>query len=225
MWRFLLKENIRRFRDQLAAAKPHSQREMLTRLLHEAEAELRELENCSTPEVAKNDAALKLFSERSIDEAMRLDGAQFGTLQIYDERSEGLIILAQRNFRAEYLRPFTLIKPGEGSLSGRCFAEGRTIVVEDVNEDPGFKGRRELAREGGFKAVQSSPLKGRSGNVIGVLSTHFANPHRFLHGDIGRIERFANSVGSSLEKHLAAHWRNDLSKSVTGGRARVAQRG
>ncbi|HSR00629.1 MAG TPA: GAF domain-containing protein [Sphingomicrobium sp.] len=212
MWRFLLKENIRRFRNQLAEAKPDAQRETLARLLQEAEAELRELENSSTPEVAKNDAALKHFSERSIDEAMRLDGAQFGTLQIHDERSEGLIILAQRNFRAEFLRPFTLIKPDEGSLSGRCFVEGRTIVVEDVNEDPSFKGRRELAREGGFKAVQSSPLKGRSGKVIGVLSTHFADPHRFSHEDIGRIERFANSVGCGLEKHLAAQSRDDPAK-------------
>lgn len=203
MWRFLLKENIRRFRDQLAAAKSDTDREMLTRLLNDAEAELFELENNSTPDVAKNDAALKLFSERSIDEAMRLDGAQFGTLQIYDQRSEGLIILAQRNFRAEFLRPFILITPGEGSLSGRCFVEGRTIIVEDVNEDPNFKGRRELARQGGFKAVQSSPLIGRSGNVIGVLSTHFADPHRFSPDEISRIERFANSVGSGLEKRLA----------------------
>lgn len=185
---------------------------MLARLLDEAEAELRELENSSTPEVAKNDAALKLFSERSIDEAMRLDGAQLGTLQIYDERSEALIILAQRNFRAEFLRPFTLIKPGEGSLSGRCFVEGRTIVVEDVNGDPSFKGRRELAREGGFKAVQSSPIIGRSGNVIGVLSTHFADPHCFSHEDISRIERFAKSVGCGLEKRLAARSREGPSK-------------
>lgn len=201
MWRFVLKENIRRFRAQIEHETSAAKRETLQSLLADAEVELAELDRASTPEAVKGDASLGMFAERAIDQAMKLHGAQFGILQVYDDALCALQILAQKNFRAEYLRPFVSINPDEGSVSGRSFKEGRTITIEDVNSDPSFELRRQTAKEGGFEAVQSSPLK--SGDlVIGVLSTHFTKPQQFTPRDVQRMDRYASSIGAELHKHL-----------------------
>jgi hypothetical protein len=203
MWRFVLKENIRRFRVQIENETSAAKRDTLRSLLADAEAELAELESASTPEAIKGDARLAMFAEHAIDEAMKLHGAQFGILQVYDEGLCALQILAQKNFRAEYLRPFAFIDPDEGSVSGRCFKKGRTITVEDVNNDPSFEPRRQTATEGGFEAVQSSPL--RSGDlVIGVLSTHFTKPQQFSPRDVQRMDRYSSSIGAELHRYLRA---------------------
>lgn len=204
MWRFLLQENIRRYREQIADERSDSRRTVLQLLLHDAEAELDQLERASFSQVAHDDPGLRIIAERAIDDAMKRYGAQFGTLHIYDDELGGLVILAQRNFRAEFLASYALVTPDETAVSGRAFTEGRTIVVEDIRTDLAFAARREAAREGGFEAVQSSPVRNASGRVLGVLSTHFTTPQRFSAQDIEKMDRHANSVGASLERHLAA---------------------
>lgn len=203
MWRFVLNENIRRYRAQIERETSSTKRATLRSLLDDAQAELAELEKASTSELAKSDASLGLFADHAIDGAMKLHGAQFGIIQVYDDTLGGLQILAQKNFRAEYLRPFAFIDPAEGSVSGRCFIEGRTITVEDVNGDPAFGNKRHAAQDGGFEAVQSSPLRSGS-KLIGVLSTQFTKSRQFTSKDVQRMDRYASSVGAELQRHLEA---------------------
>ena len=57
MWRFLLQENIRRYREQIAAEKAESNRAVLQQLLGDAEAELTKLEEASFSQAAHDDPA------------------------------------------------------------------------------------------------------------------------------------------------------------------------
>jgi hypothetical protein len=52
------------------------------------------------------------------------------------------------------------------------------IIIEDVLIDPAFEPHRAIAASAGFCAVQSTPLFGRSGEPLGMTSTHFRKPHR-----------------------------------------------
>lgn len=203
MWRFVLRENIRRFSGQLADEKSPERREVLRDLLTQAQAELAELEGSSTPDFAQGNTALQLFADQAIDKAMELHQAQFGVLQVYDEPLGSLALLAQKNFRAEFLRPFAFIKiDDEASIAARCFREGNTIVVEDVARDGSFEARRDTAREGNFAAVQSSPVRNSHGTLIGVLSTHFTLAQHFSEPDIRRMDQFAKSIGEELQKRM-----------------------
>jgi GAF domain-containing protein len=51
-------------------------------------------------------------------------------------------------------------------------------IIEDIELDPASKLHRDIAAAAGYRAVQSTPLINRSGNLIGMLSTHFRTPHR-----------------------------------------------
>ncbi|MFN3523377.1 MAG: GAF domain-containing protein [Phenylobacterium sp.] len=204
MWRFMLKENIRRFRALIDAEPSTAEREHLQRLLLEAESDLQDLEQASTPDLAHRDAALQMLAEQSIDEAMRLLDAQFGLLQVWNEDLDGLVILAQRNFRPQFLHHFALVRPGDGSVCGRSMADGSAVAVDDVGTDPAFEPHRHVAQDAGFRAVLSLPLKATSDAPIGVLSTHFRSSRRFSDQELGRVASHARSVASAVAPHLHA---------------------
>ncbi len=202
MWRFVLKENIRRFEALMGQADSDEQRETLRQLIGQAKVELDELEEASTPDIAKRDALLRSFADRAVDEAMGAAGAQFGSLQIFDERRDHLIILAQRNLRATFLHHLANMKPGDGSACGRCLLGDTPVAIADVNGDPEFEPHRELATEAGFQAVAAVPVRDRAGKLIAVLSTYFEAPQFFSDAQMARITSFAEAIGSNLERHL-----------------------
>jgi GAF domain-containing protein len=202
MWRFVLKENIRRFAALLSHADSDEQRETLLQLLEEAELELGKIEDASTPEIARRDASLKAAADRAVDRAMAVSGAQFASLQIFDGNSDRLIILAQRNLRANFLHHLAQRRPGDGSACGRCLADKAPAIIGDVNCDAEFGPHREAAHEAGFEAVQSFPVRDRSGKLIAVLSAYFEAPHQFLEEDISQTMSLADAIGNDLQRHL-----------------------
>lgn len=204
MWRFVLRENIRRFRELVEHAHSDEQRETLRQLIEEAELELRELESASTPQIAALDVSLNFLAVRAVDEAMDLSGAQFGSLQIHDETRTHLIILAQRNLRSKFLHHLAQMQPGDGSACGRCLVDDAPAAIGDVNNDPAFAPHREAAREAGFQAVAAIPVRNTSGQLIAVLSTYFEAPQRFEDEDLSKLTFLAETIGKSLGNHLGA---------------------
>lgn len=202
MWRFVLRENIRRFEALLAKASAESDRQRLSRMLQQAEAELEELELASTAERAQLDAVLKSFAEHAVDEALKRNHAQFSTLQIYDDSREHLIILAQRNFRASFLHHLERMRPGDGSACGRCLEDSAPAAISDVSSDEAFRPHLSAALEAGFHAVHASPVPDGSGALIAVLSTYFATPQLFSGEALDKMARFAESIGPGLESRL-----------------------
>jgi GAF domain-containing protein len=204
MWRFVLRENIIRFQTLLASERSPEKRGTLRQLLKEAEEELDELEQASTPHLARRDGALRFFAEQCVEQAVRLHAAHFSTLQIYDEARERLIILAQKNFRGPFLLHLSQVRPGDGSACGRCLETGAPAVVEDVKSDVAFEPHRKAALEAGFEAVHASPVPDRSDALIAVLSTYFSRPRRFSDDELTAMARYAARFGPDLERRLAA---------------------
>jgi PAS domain S-box-containing protein len=109
--------------------------------------------------------------------AMSFEGTQQGMVWLYDEELHCLRVGASQGFSDEQVRGFDQVRPGKGA-SGQCLATKERVVVEDVEDSPLFDELRHIARQAGFRAVHSTPLQTRGGKFIGVLSTHFAEPHR-----------------------------------------------
>ena len=202
MWRFVLEESISRLHTLIEEAESERERETLRRLLQDADGELKALEEAGKPELAARDIALKAFAEHAVNEAMERHGADFTTLQIYDEARESVIVLAQKNFHAAFLQHLSSIKPGDGSALGECLAHDTPIAIEDVNAAAAFEAHREAATEAGFQAVHSSPVRDQSGNLIAVLSTYFRTPQSFSEDDLNRMTHYAYSIGMRLQMHL-----------------------
>ncbi|MGC8536976.1 MAG: GAF domain-containing protein [Rhizomicrobium sp.] len=201
MERAILKGNIARYRNLLESGQAKD-RSVVVQLLAEAERELRELETVSTHDLARADSIFRAIAETALDEAIRLTRAHFGTIQVYDDVSRTLVILAQRNFRKPFLDHFAVVTVFDSTACARALVDKKAALIEDVDTDPTFAPHRQVAREAGFRAVISAPLIGPRGKLIGILSTHFSQPRQFAPGEVAALTHYATSVALGLDRRL-----------------------
>jgi GAF domain-containing protein len=133
------------------------------------------LHELSTRLLAKTD--LQPVLEEVLDATISLLGADFGNIQLYDSETRELKIIAQRGFQQEFLDYFNSV--GEGTAAcGAALERRERVIVEDVLTDPLFVPHLEIVAAAGYRAVQSTPLLSHGGELLGIISTHFRQPHR-----------------------------------------------
>jgi len=117
----------------------------------------------------------KELVEGALDASIGAAGSEMGTLQL--RTSEGLLIVAQRGFDKPFLDFFARVD-GDDCACGSALKTGRRVVVPDVASHPLFAGTpaAPIMVGAGVRAVQSTPLLRESGEVLGVISTHYQVP-------------------------------------------------
>jgi hypothetical protein len=138
---------------------------------------------------------------KALEGALTLAGADRGNLQVLDPVTGSLRIAAQYGFGAEFLDYFAVVDD-DGSACGRAARERAQTVIADVDLDARFAPHRDIAAASAFRAVQSTPLIGRTGRLLGVVSTHYPRPHRGSARDLEIMQRYGELVGQILTDHL-----------------------
>jgi PAS domain S-box-containing protein len=121
--------------------------------------------------------------EEVLDATIALQNADFGNIQLFNPESQALEIVAQRGFHRDFLEYFGNVRDA-GAACGRAMELRERVLIEDVETDSAFAPHRHIAASSGFRAVQSTPLFSRRGEFLGMLSTHFREPHRPLPRDL-----------------------------------------
>ncbi len=127
-------------------------------------------------------------------------GADFGNVQIYDGEKRVLRIAVHRGFKKPFLDFFREVSAKENAACGRALRTGKRIVIEDVQKDTAFKPFRRIARGAGYRAVQSTPLMGTDGKPLGMMSTHFRQPHRPAPLELAWLDLYAQTAVSFIER-------------------------
>ncbi|HEV3418208.1 MAG TPA: PAS domain S-box protein [Pirellulales bacterium] len=138
------------------------------------EADLRRLHEMSRRLSATRE--LDFILEEILRTAMAIEGTDLGLLSLYDPEQKRLAVAASLGFNIEFLESLTCLGPID-DLHGPSLRERRRYVVEDVETDLMNAPYRKMARQAGYRAIHSMPLIARSGEVVGVLSTHFREPY------------------------------------------------
>jgi hypothetical protein len=141
---------------------------------------------------------LRVGLHRLLSLAVRTVHTDLGNIQLLDESSGTLAIVAQRGFGLDFLRHFQSVGRGDPSACGRAFETGRPVSVPDVTLDPVFAPHVAIARAAGFRAVHSIPLIDERGAAFGVLSTHFRHPRRLMPGELCTLDYLAERGSSDL---------------------------
>ncbi len=124
-----------------------------------------------------------------LDDAIALLGAEYGNVQLLV--GQDLMIVAQRGLSPDFLKTFRCVTRDDGSACGRALLLGKPVVITDVEKDLEFAAYRVIARRTPFRAVQSTPLTTRDGRRLGILSTHFANPHHPSKIELETLQAYA----------------------------------
>jgi len=99
-------------------------------------------------------------------------------LQLVDPVSCDLYIAAPYGFSRPFLDFFERVHEAR-AVCGASFRRRGRVVVEDVTQSPIFWGTNalEVPLDAPVRAVQSSPLIGGSGAILGIVSTHWSYPY------------------------------------------------
>ena len=177
------------------------------------EAQLRDREARSAKDAGAlrrlNAASARLWQTRDLNAglnemlvaAVELLGGDMGNIQLLNPGKDSLVIAAQKGFQQPFLDFFKEISADDDSACGRALRTGERIIIEDVDADEGFAPYRAAAHAAGYRAVQSTPLIGRHGKRLGMLSTHFRNVHRPTEHDLQLLDLYARQAADFIE-HL-----------------------
>lgn len=124
-----------------------------------------------------------------LDDAIALLGAEYGNVQLLI--GQDLVIAAQRGLSPDFLKSFRRVTKDDGSACGRALLLGKPVVIPDVEKDLEFAIYRNIAKRTHFRAVQSTPLIKQDGQRLGILSTHFANPHQPSKIELETLQAYA----------------------------------
>jgi PAS domain S-box-containing protein len=185
-------EGLERERDEWSASDDAAGREA-----EELNTLLVKLHEASTLIARDDDLASPL--QPVLDAVITATHAHFGNIQLLSQTG-GLEIVAQRGFHTEFLDFFRAVHENQGTC-GTSKSLGRRVIVEDVLSDPIFadEAMQGVMIRAGVRAVQSTPLIGKAGGFLGVISTHFRAPHRPNESELRFVDLFARLASDFIE--------------------------
>jgi PAS domain S-box-containing protein len=160
------------------------------------------LQEVSTRLVHVSDSTLLL--QDIVDAAIAITAADMGNIQLFDPDSGMLKIVASRGLGLSFLEFFKAVHVGQCACGGAAH-NGNRVVVVDITASPLFAGTDSLdvLLDSGVRAVQSTPLTGRSGQLVGVLSTHYRAPSRPADRDLSVLDTLARQAADWIERTQA----------------------
>lgn len=112
-----------------------------------------------------------------LDASIEITQADYGNIQMLTPQGEALYLVVQSGFPDDFLQHFAIVPlRDDTSVCGRAAHRLQRHKVSDVETDADFDVHRCIARSVPYRAVQSTPLLSRSGELLGVLSTHYREP-------------------------------------------------
>ena len=142
--------------------------------------------------------------------------ADLGNLVLLDPQTGHPAIVSEVGFGKEFVDYFDRVGAPQGTACRRCLDTGHRVVIEDVLEEPGYESLREIALKKGYRAVQSTPLMSRNGTPLGVLSTHYQQPHHPTERDLRFLDLYARQATDFIER---THYQSALRQSEARYRA------
>jgi PAS domain S-box-containing protein len=138
-----------------------------------------------------------------LDATSTLMGSDRGNVQLLNPHSGLLEIVAHRGYQQAFLDHFRTVSSDDGSCCGRAMKARERVVIEDVQTDAGYEPHRAVVVREGLHGVQSTPLVGRDGALLGMLSTHFRHPHRPTERDLGILDLYVRQAADYIERMRA----------------------
>jgi PAS domain S-box-containing protein len=148
-----------------------------------------------------SEADLHVIYQEFVRAAIAITHADAGTVQLLDEGSNELILLATEGLDQGMIEYFQRVKAGSVTSCGIALASRERAFVEfddPVAQDPEGSLRRHV--EAGLLSAQSTPLISRSGQPIGMISTHWREHHRPTDQELRYIDLLARQAADLIER-------------------------
>ena len=161
------------------------------------------LQSISAALIQEND--VQTLYDKILDSAVAIMRSDFASMQTVDESQDALRMLVWRGFDQEFGRIFELNRPDTKTSCSVARRTGQRVIVPDVEKCDFIVGTPALEdhRKTGIRAVQSTPLISRSGKLVGMISTHWRNPHQPSERDLRLFDILVRQAADLIERKKA----------------------
>jgi two-component sensor histidine kinase len=138
---------------------------------------MRRLNELSTV-LMREDNNFETCCDEIIRTAIAISSADKGNMQVFDEASRSLRIVAQHGFHENFLKYFANVDDPVAASCRTAMATNEQVIVDDVLTNKIFldEPAQKVLLEAEVRAAISTPLRSSKGNLLGVISTHFSRP-------------------------------------------------
>src|SRR6516162_2498178 len=139
---------------------------------------------------------------RVLDAAIGLMSADMGSMQAFYSEEGELRLLAWRGFHRESAAFWERVNFDSACTCGVALSEGRRIIVPDTEacDFVAGTGDADAYRRSNIRAVQSTPLVSRSGQLLGMISTHWREPHQPTERELRSLDVLARQAADLIER-------------------------
>lgn len=150
-----------------------------------------------------------LAYEKIVDAAVMLMRSDYASLQmLFPERgtSGELRLVAFRGFTPDAARFWEWVDADSKCTCGMALRAAQRVVAPDLtacriiadSED------HEVYVKTGIRACQTTPLIGRGGNVVGMISTHWRVPHQPSEEEFRQFDILAKQASDVIERRMSS---------------------
>ena len=166
-------------------------------------ADARRLQETSTRLIGESSP--DTLYEDLLGAAMAVMHAGFGSMQLYHPDRNMLELIAWKGFHPESAAFWEWVRLDSASTCGKALETGARVIIPDVKKSDFMAGTDDLHHflHSGIHAVQSTPLISRGGRMLGMISTHWREPHDPSERDLNLLDVLARQAADLLERAQA----------------------
>ncbi|EAZ92591.1 hybrid sensor histidine kinase/response regulator [Crocosphaera chwakensis] len=145
---------------------------------------------------------IEVIYQEIIETAITLSRADAGSFQWFDVKTNQLKLLATQGFSQRIIEHFDRVTGNSQTSCGQALRNGKRAFIDfDAPDDP--DGCLKMHLDEGFFSAQSTPLISRSGQFIGLLSTHWRKYHRPSERELRFLDLLARQATDLIEQRQA----------------------
>ncbi|WP_309007557.1 ATP-binding protein [Pelagicoccus sp. SDUM812005] len=148
---------------------------------------------------------IQALCEQILDSVAAIMRSGFASMHILESgragREKALRLLAHRGFSDANVSRLEKVLLGPGDVGGLALARGERVTVFDLETGSQLsEEEREAYRSAGIRSVQSTPLRSRDGDTLGILSTYWSEPHESSQRELHLLDVLARQAADLLER-------------------------
>jgi PAS domain S-box-containing protein len=143
--------------------------------------------------------------DRVLDAAISLMSADIGSMQIFHPGRGELELLVARGFHPQSAAGWERVRLDAASTCSMALSAGCRVIVPDIEACDAMVGTADLTayRRSDIRAGQSTPLVSRSGQLLGMISTYWREPHRPTECQLQPLDVLARQAADLIERGAA----------------------
>jgi GAF domain-containing protein len=143
--------------------------------------------------------------EKVVDDALTLMRSDYASMQmLYPERGPGggLRLLAFRGFNPQAAKFWEWVRADSKSTCGIALRTSQRVIAPDITvcDFMDHSEDQQVYLQTGIRACQTTPLIVASGNVVGMISTHWRTPHKPSEKDLLLFDALATQAADLIER-------------------------